>query len=133
MPKKQSFILLNKGKRFATLTEDFSVTPYRVHIELDPDVDLTDLPMSFDIYVRLTGSKNISDKWAMEWLTDRVIPETQAGAMEKLARFGIYYHDVLTLFHLADGRCKLDFVSCTDMNGNLLGGNHIRELKWRPL
>ena len=133
MCKKQSFILLNRGVRFATLTEDFSTVPYHIHIELDPEADLSIMPMAFRIYVTLSGARDISDDWALCWLSDRVIPESQDGAMEKLAAFGVYYYDVLTLFHLADGRCPIDAVSCTDMDGNLLGGNHMRDLKWKPL
>ena len=70
--------------------------------------DLTKIP--YDMSLRFEEGNVLGTDEVMDWILDRIVPETQEGVLDNLKKIGIDYYDPWTIFESASGVSMMDQV-----------------------
>lgn len=109
----KKYRIFNRKVPFATLYEDYTKRPMQMHIQVDKDIPLNQLPKSYPPL--MDENYVINHKGVEFWISNRVMPPTQDGVEEKLELLGLSEYSALGLFHLFDGRSNRDHIDIVEI------------------
>ena len=111
MQKTEKFLLRDSdlnGEIIGLIT--FSHETKRLTIEPIPPKNpeqLSEYPLSFQLALQ-NGLRQLTEKWAELWVSDRVVPPERQGLLQKLNESGIDEYDEFAIMKLAGGKNTMD-------------------------
>ena len=90
-------------------------------------LDLSKIP--YDMRIRFENSNHLDTDAVMDWILDRIVPETQEGVLDSLKSVGVNSYDPITILKRSNGCSMSDQVWVKFEEGATYTSTH----SWRDL